>query len=592
MAKKLFVEAKTETGLNSAIEAGTLNAEVAFVSEQGKEGIHANGKTYQTIPSPEKDGKILVSKDGKGEWADLDMLDLVSYGVEWYPNVADPELTRVGNMQFHKTLPIQSQMKGCVYDAIEDKVVYWLDENDWNYRKNPITTVGTVIDNTEVDKTIYISDSTIVESLGVNQMIKLKNSVNTHTYELKILSIYTDTLRITAKLLGGYDIDNIDEDFDIEIGSRLDGYDGEVMVYVPSFYIRSWDEEDRKCVRISTMKIDDTWEHQPALFVSAYKVTVFASKNINGLANWGYLSKLGNNVAVSIANSVLDEVVGGSYVTSNMPGPSDNILIDQHGKCRTDVARASMRNYARAGNKEIMNYRQYKNIIYWLYVIEYANFDAQANYSYDLTPEGFHTGGLGVGLCSLSERTLTSLNKCNPLIPNGITDIFGNNSGDLVLDISDANIPGVQDIHCARYRGFDNVFEYIYLNLDGILIEIKDDGDYIYVTSDPDKYGDTRDSLANMEFIGKSIRANGNIKEFALGTTAELVVTSLQLNARSYKCDFYYSGQPPELKTLLIGNLNQTGTDYYQGLVAINQSGIYNSKHPFIGFRVVHAANL
>lgn len=31
------------------------------------------------------------------------VLDLVAYGVEWDINIADPYLTRIGNLSFHKT---------------------------------------------------------------------------------------------------------------------------------------------------------------------------------------------------------------------------------------------------------------------------------------------------------------------------------------------------------------------------------------------------------------------------------------------------------------------------------------------------------
>lgn len=60
-----------------------------------------------------------------------------AYGVEWSTTVSDPHLTRIGNMSLHKTLPIQSQLRGCI--AQGNKVQYWLDENDWKWRKNPVT---------------------------------------------------------------------------------------------------------------------------------------------------------------------------------------------------------------------------------------------------------------------------------------------------------------------------------------------------------------------------------------------------------------------------------------------------------------------
>jgi len=42
------------------------------------------------------------------------MENMLAYGVEWNINIADPHITRIGNMSLHKTLPIQSQLKGCI----------------------------------------------------------------------------------------------------------------------------------------------------------------------------------------------------------------------------------------------------------------------------------------------------------------------------------------------------------------------------------------------------------------------------------------------------------------------------------------------
>lgn len=56
MAKKLFTTAKTETGLNTAVDKGILNAHVTFIEEPGNEGIYAKNKIYQTIPSNGGDG--------------------------------------------------------------------------------------------------------------------------------------------------------------------------------------------------------------------------------------------------------------------------------------------------------------------------------------------------------------------------------------------------------------------------------------------------------------------------------------------------------------------------------------------------------
>ena len=57
-------------------------------------------------------------------------IDMLSYGVEWDITVADPTCTRIGNPLFHKSLPIQSEYKGCVVK--NGKLQYYLNPNDWS----------------------------------------------------------------------------------------------------------------------------------------------------------------------------------------------------------------------------------------------------------------------------------------------------------------------------------------------------------------------------------------------------------------------------------------------------------------------------
>lgn len=62
------------------------------------------------------------------------IVDMMSYGVEWDVTVADPTCTRIGNPLFHKSLPIQSEYKGCVVK--NGKLQYYLNPNDWTKTSN------------------------------------------------------------------------------------------------------------------------------------------------------------------------------------------------------------------------------------------------------------------------------------------------------------------------------------------------------------------------------------------------------------------------------------------------------------------------
>ena len=52
------------------------------------------------------------------------------YGIEWDTEVSSPAVTRIGNMDLHRTLPIQSRMRGCLLDD-DGKVTKYLNPKDW-----------------------------------------------------------------------------------------------------------------------------------------------------------------------------------------------------------------------------------------------------------------------------------------------------------------------------------------------------------------------------------------------------------------------------------------------------------------------------
>lgn len=79
------------------------------------------------------------------------LVDMMSYGVEWDVTVADPTCTRIGNQLFHKSLPIQSEYKGCVVK--NGKLQYYLNPNDWTKTSNGS---NSNLDGTDGDVMIHI----------------------------------------------------------------------------------------------------------------------------------------------------------------------------------------------------------------------------------------------------------------------------------------------------------------------------------------------------------------------------------------------------------------------------------------------------
>ena len=576
MVKKLFTNAKTEEGLNTAINGETMDAHIAFIEEPGNEGIYAKGKIYQTVPSNGKDGQALLSQNGKGVWTDINVLDLLSYGVEWKPNVADPVLTRVGNMDYHKTLPIQNNMKGCILNPKTKKVVYWLDESDWNYKKERYTAKKlSVAENNDTGNMLVTLQLTaeIVKSFENSNTIKVIHPGISQPYEHRIVSRTENTITYDDDTIDG----GVNSSYTIFVAARLDGYDGEVFVYVPEFWIKSWDEPDRRCVRISPTKIDDSWEHQPAIFVGAYKDTVLNTVP----EDMGYLSTLEVNSAISVANSATYCRGGNNDATTDAGG---DIFKRQLGKCRTSIPRATFRNLTRNTGKEILSYKQYKNIMYWLYVIEYANFNSQAEFNPELTTEGFHQGGLGNGITNVSNWK--SYNNFNPICTNGYTNNFGNGTGIKLIESLSIN-----NVYAIRWRGIENPFGDTYTNVDGIIIDADANNhpnnmNYVYTTDDPSKYGDTLADITNMVLSSIEIHANGYTKEWNLGSTAEIIPRLQGGNPTQYKCDYHSVGNSDTvLRILFLGGCAFHGTD--AGLGGFYSYYGVDYSYTTIGFRSV-----
>lgn len=505
---------------------------------------------------------------------ELEILDLRTYGVFWKPDVADPALTRVGNMTYHRTLPIQNNMKGCIAQMKGGvKIMYYLNETDWRFR-TPQDARGYILKDQVIsfdgDKHTITNDvfSTLqyeYQYIKVNGIICQVSSINTGTKTADI----TPEKTLAA---GSYDV---------ELGAVLNGYDGEVMVEVPEFWIKSWDTDTRREVRISPSKIDDTWEHQPKLLVAAYHDTV-----LNTIPeNMGYLSTLEANSSLSIANTH-DYCRGGNNDTTYDQYITSDRFRSMLGKPITNTSRATMRANCRRSGKEILSYLQYKRVLYWLYVIEYANFNCQASFNSELTSEGFRQGGLGDGVTTVNSSNLNFYNGYNPLTPNGYTNEFGNGTNIKEMTIVMPTVSGGEPtssttLYVPRWHGIENPFGDVWNNVDGIIINsssIVENGkkySEVYATEDPLLYSDS--DYSKMRVVGIELNKEGYIKEWDLGNTAEIIPRLNGGNATQYKCDYHWINSATGLRTLILGGSaaisNSSGLGGFHSSNSVGRTG-------------------
>lgn len=481
------------------------------------QGVAANANNYvhpttagnKHIPAGGTAGQILVNNgDGTAEWQDnqgggggidyTGLEDIYSYGVEWDSTVADPTLTRIGNPLLHKSLPIQSQYKGCVANGAE--INYYLNPNDWSQKADGTPSV-------------------------------------------------------------------------------LDGTDGTVRVHIPKFYGKSGVEGTKRWVRMSTIKMDNTWIEIPEMLVDAYRSTVDTTVSATPKA-------------VSVVNTTAQFRGGGNRTANDTYLDTDAFRSDL-GKPRTNISRANMRTYATNAGSEMLCYEYYKWIFYWAWVVEYATLNSQKAYTADLTAEGYHQGGLGDGVTTWNGDWNT-YNGYYPLTPCGYCNDIGNFTGvkDLVIPetvINESTTVASKTFKVPRWRGFDNPFGDIWTNLDGIILErtAANQPSSVYTTTDPTAFGDDNTAKGKMTVAGTEIASDGWIKDYDLGETGEIIPSVVGGSATTYMCDYHYcNASSTALRTLIVGG--RAGSGGHAGLGYFYSHNGVSYAGARVGFRTLN----
>lgn len=512
------VEGRTTSALAlkvDKVDGKQLSTNDYTTSEKNKlQGIATNANNYthpttagnKHLPAGGIVGQVLVnSGDGTGEWKDVKpgidltgLEDIYSYGVEWDSTVADPTLTRIGNPLLHKSLPVQSQYKGCVANGAA--INYYLDPNDWSKKAD-----------------------------------------------------------------GG--------------NSVLDGTDGTVRVHIPKFYGKSGVEGTKRWVRMSTIKMDDTWIEIPEMLVDAYRSTV----NQTG------------NKAVSVVNTTAQFRGGGNRTANDTYLDTDAFRSDL-GKPRTNISRANMRTYATNAGSEMLCYEYYKWIFYWAWVIEYATFNSQATYNAELTADGYHQGGLGPGITDWNNNAngWSGYNGTYPITPCGYCNDIGNFTGikELVIPetvVDESTTVPTKTFKVPRWRGFDNPFGDIWTNLDGIILErtAANQPSSVYTTSNPSAFGDDNTAKGKMTVAGKEIASDGYTKDFDLGSKGEIIPSVVGGSATTYMCDYHWCNTAStSLRTLIVGGYANAGG--YAGLGCFYSTAGVGDVYSYVGFRTLN----
>lgn len=408
------------------------------------------------------------------------------YGIEWDTTVSNPLPTRVGKMELHKSLPIQSLMRRCV-----------------------LKDVGTV------NYYLHANDST-----------KRDNSAN----------------------------------------ANLTGTDGQVMVEIPDMYVRfEMDGNKRRCL-MSSQALPGfiKWSKD---YVSAYEATV----------------ERATNKLASVVNTTAAYRGGGNQ------SAWDELSKTQLGRPATAISLTNFRLYAhnRGSVQWNCNTYQMQRKLFWLFTVEYANFNSQATFNAALTSEGYKQGGLGAGVTTLNGTLWSNFNGYYPFVPCGYTNSLGNNTGN--VDYVMPSEYGTLTVQVPSYRGVENPFGHLWKWTDGCKCLIQSDTDgglsEFYVCDAPENF--TSSGVANYELRGNLPRNEGYVKEVILGEHGEIMPLAVGAGTTTYFCDYFYTSKPAsgvsERGVLFGGSANNGAT---AGFVSANAIHAATNTNANVGSRL------
>lgn len=411
------------------------------------------------------------------------------YGIEWDITVSNKKPTRIGKMELHQSLPLQSMMRRCTLKD-DGTVNYYLHPNDSTKRDN-----GAAAD--------------------------------------------------------------------------LTGAHGQYMVELPDMYVR-FEMDGNKCRHLQSTQPLPGFKLWRKDYVSAVEATVQRS----------------TNTLCAVVNMDADYRGGGNQ------SAWDELSKTQLGKPATNISLTNFRAYARKRGSTEWNcnlYQTHKKL-WWLFAVEYCNFDSQDGFNAELTEDGLHQGGLSNGVTNLNSTKWSNFSGYYPVIPCGTTNNLGNHTGVVEYTMPDEYDPGVVvKVNVPSYRGVENPFGHIWKWTDGCkcLIQSEADGGLseFYVCDNPDAF--TSSGTANYNLRGNLPRKEGYVKQLILGEDGEIMPLAIGAGSTTYFCDYFYTSIPAtgasERGVLFGGNADYGAS---AGFVFASTSDTATNARAFFGSRL------
>jgi len=373
--------------------------------------------------------------------------------------------------------------------------------------------------------------------------------------------------------------------------SNLDGTDGQVMIELPSYYIKFETSNTLRKVKISQYPLTG-FTYVPKKYIGAFEGAVQRST-----------SKL-----CSVVNASADYRGGNNNAAWDA---ASNTLL---GCPATAISRIDFRTYARnrgSVNWNMITYEAYKSL-FWLYYIEYANLNSQAAINPALDTNGFRQGGLGDGATNIDGTKWNNWNGYYPFVPCGYSNSLASgtgavtytmpfafdggaaykgdwtvatpyalndfvssgallykciqaNTGQAVTNTSYYTAQTRSTTNINRYRGIELPFGHLWKWTDGVNIRIQADNagalSQMYTCADPALF-------SNVDYAGYTLRGNlarteSYIKEMLFGANGDIMPNVVGGGSTTWWSDYFYTNLPANgesLRGVIFGGLASSGS--------------------------------
>ena len=305
----------------------------------------------------------------------------------------------------------------------------------------------------------------------------------------------------------------------------LTGKTGQMETELPDMYVR-FETDGNKCRHLQSTEPLPGFHLWRKGYIGSVEATVQRS----------------TSTLASVCNTDAD------YRGGNNDATRDGTYRTMLGMPATNISLTNFRAYARKRGSTEWNCNLYRlhKMMWWLFAVEYANFNSQADFNAALDENGYHQGGLGAGVTTWDGTSWSNYNGYYPLVPCGVTNSLGNHTGTVDYNVIGSDGSTVKTFAVPRYRGVENPFGHIWKWTDGCKCIIQSEASgglsKFYVCDNPANF--TSSGTTNYDYRGNLPRSEGYVKALILGEDGEIMPLAVGGGSTTYFCDYFYTNIP------------------------------------------------